>query len=93
MDVIEEIIVKATGLELVGINYYRERKLSNKAIEDFVETKNERKHLVKIGNSYYNPASVSRPSRFVLFVIMEYLTLDGRFTKVYGYHFMLANHF
>ena len=24
---------------------------------------------------------------------MEYLTLDGRFTKLYGYHFMLENHF
>ena len=24
---------------------------------------------------------------------MEYLTLDRRFTKLYGYHFMLANHF
>ena len=29
----------------------------------------------------------------MLYVIMEYLTLDGRFTKLYGYHFMLANHF
>ena len=24
---------------------------------------------------------------------MEYLTLDGRYTKLYGYHFILANHF
>ena len=24
---------------------------------------------------------------------MEYLTLDGRYTKLYGYHFVLANHF
>lgn len=29
----------------------------------------------------------------MLFVIMEYLTRDGQFTKLYGYHFMLANHF
>ncbi len=84
MDVIKEIITEATGLDLDGINYYRERKLSEKAIEDFVETEQERKHLVKIGNSYYNPASISCPWHFVLFVIMEYLTLDGRFTKVYG---------
>ena len=37
MYVTEEIIAEATGLELVGINYYRERKLSDKAIEDIVE--------------------------------------------------------
>lgn len=48
---------------------------------------------MKIGNSYFNHASISRPWRFILFVIMEYLTLDGQFTKLYGYHFMLANHF
>jgi len=24
---------------------------------------------------------------------MEYLTLDGRYTKLYGCHFVLANHF
>lgn len=24
---------------------------------------------------------------------MHYITLDGRFTKFYGYHFVLLNHF
>lgn len=28
-----------------------------------------------------------------MFAIMRYITLDGRFTKVYGYHFVLLNHF
>ena len=93
MDVIEEVIVEATGLDMDGIIFYRERKLLDKAIDDFVETDQEKSCLVKIGNSYYNSASVSQPWQFVLFAIMEYLTLDGRFTKLYGYHFMLANHF
>ena len=75
------------------IKFYRERKLLDKAIDDFVEIEQEKNHLVKIGNSYYNPASISHPWSFVLFVIMEYLTLDGRFIKVYVYHLMLANHF
>lgn len=84
MEVTEDIIAEATGLALDGTNFYRERKLSDKAIGDFVESEQERNRLVKIGNSYFNPASVSRPWRFVFFVIMEYLTLDGRYTKLYG---------
>jgi len=93
MEILEEVIAKATGLELEGINFYRERKLSDKAIEEFVESELEKSRLIKIGKSYINLAFVSRPWRFVLFVIMEYLTLDGRFMKCYGYHFMLASHF
>ena len=53
----------------------------------------EKAHLVKNGKSFINLASIFCPWRFVMFVIMEYLMLDGRFTKCYGYHFMLANHF
>ena len=63
------------------------------AIDDFFETEQERNRLVKIGTSYFNLASVSHPWQFVFFVIMEYLTLDGRYTKSYGYHFVLSNHF
>ena len=29
----------------------------------------------------------------MVFVIIEYLTLDGQFIKIYGHHFMLVNHF
>ena len=28
-----------------------------------------------------------------MFVVIEYLTLDGRFTKIFGHHFMLVNYF
>ena len=28
-----------------------------------------------------------------MFIVIEYLTLDGLFTKIYGHHFMLVNHF
>ena len=93
MEVTEEVIAEATGLELEGLNFYREHKLSDRAVDDFVDSEIEKARLVKIGKSFVNPASISRPWRFVMFVIMEYLTLDGRFTKFYGYHFMLANHF
>ena len=59
MEVTEETIMEATGLDLDGMNFYRERKVLDKAIDDFVKTKHERNCLVKIGNSYFNPTSVS----------------------------------
>ena len=93
MEVLEDIIVKVMGLDMEGINFYHDRKLSDRAIDEFMDSAKERNRLVKISNSYYNLASVSRSYRFVLFVIIEYLTLDGHFTKLYGYHFMLVNHF
>ena len=93
MEVTEEVIAEARGLDMDSINFYQDRKLSDRAIDKFVESKNERSQLVKIGNSNFHLASVSQPWRFMLFSIMEYLTLDGMFTKLYGYHFMLANHF
>ena len=88
-----EVIAEATRLDMEGINFYWDRKLSDRAIDEFVDSAKERNRLVKISNSYFNLASVSWPWRFMLFVIIEYLTLDGIFTKLYSYHFMLANHF
>ena len=61
MEITEEVIVEAMGLELEGLNFYREWILSNKAIEEFVNSELEKSRLVKIGKSYINPASVSHP--------------------------------
>ena len=52
----------------------------------------DRKCLVKISNSYFSSSSISRPWKLVLFALIEYVTLDGHFTMIYGHHFML-NHF
>ena len=55
----KEVIVKDTRLTMDKIKFYRERKISDKVIDDFVETQQERNCLVKIGNPYYNLAFVS----------------------------------
>ena len=73
MEVSKDIIAEATGLDMEGINFYHDRKLSDKAIDEFVDSSKEQNCLVKIGNSYYNPASISWPWRFVLFVILNTL--------------------
>ena len=93
MEVSEDIIAEATGLEMEEINFYQDWKLSDRVVDKFAHLAKERNRLVKIGNSYFNLASISHPWRFVVFVIIEYLTLDGCFTKIYGHHFMLFNHF
>ena len=82
MEISEEVIAEATGLDLEGINFYRERKLSDIAIEEFVDSKLEKSCQVKIGKSYMNLASVSHPWHFILFEIMEYLTLVGDLRNV-----------
>ncbi len=61
MDVIEDIIVEATRLDMEAINFNKDRKLSHRAIEEFVETTKEFNRLVKITNAYFSPGSISHP--------------------------------
>lgn len=42
MEVTEEVIAEATGLDMNGINFYQDRKLLDKAIDKFVEFEIER---------------------------------------------------
>ncbi|WP_258316876.1 hypothetical protein, partial [Escherichia coli] len=46
-----------------------------------------------LSKTYYPPKAFAKPWREILFVLMRYITLDGKFMKVYGYHFVLLNHF
>lgn len=91
--VTEDIILEATGLDTEGINFYRDRKLLDCDVEEFAETTKEHNRLVNITNAYFSPSSISRPWRFTMFVVIEYLTLDEYFTKIFGHNFMLVNHF
>ena len=61
MEVTKDIIVEATGLEVDGINFYRDNKISNKVVDEFAEMTKSRNQLVKIGNSYFSLHSISRP--------------------------------
>ena len=42
IDVTEEVITKAMGLDMDGIKFYQDRKLSDRAIDKFVEPTKER---------------------------------------------------
>ena len=56
---LEEIITEAMRLDMEGINFYHDRKLSDRAIDEFVDSFKECNQLVKIGDSYFNLASIS----------------------------------
>lgn len=93
VEIDEELIAKAMGLKREGCNFYRDRKVSREAIERYLVIEKEKKRLVKLSKTYYPPRAFAKPLREILFVLMRYITLDGRFTKVYGYHFVPLNHF
>lgn len=49
--------------------------------------------MVKKMVSYYDISVIKEFWAKLLKVIMKYFTLDGWFTRVYGHHFVLLNHF
>ena len=53
MKVLEDIIAEAIGLEVDGMNFYRDRKVWDKVAIKFAWIAKERKPLVKISNSYF----------------------------------------
>lgn len=93
MNVDEEVIAEATGMTTEGMKFYRDRGILDKVADKFPITDGERRKMIKIDNSYHSPKRICRPWRFVLFASIEYITLDGRFTRAYGHHFVLLNHF
>lgn len=93
MQVDEDVIAEATGMVKDGMKFYRDRSVSNKSVDRFPITDGERRKLVKADNPYYSPKRICRSWRFVLFATISYITLDERFTRAYGHHFMVLNHF
>lgn len=93
MQVDEDVIAEATGMVKDGMKFYIDRRVSDKATDRFPVTNGERRKLVKANNPYYSPKRICRPWRFVLFATISYITVDGRFTRAYGHHFVLLNHF
>ena len=62
------------------------------AVKDFVKDKYERKKLIKV-KIYYEMESIKKLWRYVLWVIIEYISLDSRFDRIKMHHFILLNHF
>jgi hypothetical protein len=88
-----ELLSKIIGLPLDGLKFSKEIKVRTKAYQKFPETDEERALLVKGKKDYVDIENINNIWGSVIRVIMEYFTLEGRYSKVYNYHFSLANHF
>ena len=79
-------------IPLEWINFFKDKKMSANTIKDFVKDEDERKKLVK-AEMYYKMESIKKLWRYVLRVIIEYISLDSRFDRIIMHHFVLLNHF
>lgn len=86
------MITEVTKIPQEGINFYRDKKMSANAISEFVKDDAERKKLIKV-NTYYEMESIKKLWRYILKILIEYITLDSRFDRIRTHHFVLLNHF
>lgn len=61
VEIDEDLIAKATGLNREGCNFYRDKKVSREAIERYPVTQKEEKRLVKLSKTYYPPRDFAKP--------------------------------
>ena len=79
-------------IPLEGINFFKDKKMSVNVVKDFVKDEDERKKLVK-AETYYEMESIKKLWRYVLRVIIKYMSLATIFDRVRMHHFILLNHF
>lgn len=86
------LIAMVTGMPHLGLNFFRDLKVSNNVVKLFLH-KEERAKIGKAMGGYYNASNIKKIWGCVLNAIMEYITVEGHFTRVHTYHFVLLNHF
>ena len=88
----EEVVAEVTGIPMEGFKFYRDKKLSSNAIKDFVKNSKELNKLIK-KESFFVTETIKNLWRYVLYGIIEYVTLDPRFDRVRTHHFVILNQF
>lgn len=88
----EGLIADRTGFPQEGMNFYKEKKMSANVVNDFIKDEKEKNKLIKI-DTYYDMESIKKLWRYVLKILIEYITLDPRFDRIRTHHFVLLNHF
>lgn len=89
----EDLIVVITSLSTDGAKFYKERKFSEKEIKLFSKEEKEKKDLVRDKTTSYNTVKIKTIWGDALKALLEYVTLDGRCTRYFSYHFAFLNHF
>lgn len=72
-------------LSMDGVKSYMDQKMSYAAMKKFPKDEVEKAKLAKGSHTYYSPKVIKLISRHILFIAMEFITLDGRYTRVYSY--------
>ena len=86
------LIAEVTEILQNGIKFYRDKKMSANAINEFIKDDEERDKLMKI-DTYYDIESIKKLWRYVLKILIEYITLDPRFDRIRTHHFVLLKNF
>ena len=73
--------MEVTGFPQEGMNFYRDKKMLANVVNDFVKDEKEKDKLVKI-DTYYDIESIKKLWRYVLRILIEYITLDPRFDRI-----------
>lgn len=92
VDINEELIATVTGLPMVGHKFYKDKKSNEEVMTQFFKD-NEWKKLIKMESWGYERKSLKKVWANIAEVIMWYVNLEDRFTKILGHHFTLLNHF
>lgn len=87
------LIAMVTCMPHSGLNLFRDLKVSNNAVKLFPCKEKERTKIGKATGGYYDASNIMKIWGCVLNAIMEYIIVEGHFTRVHTYHFMLLNHF
>lgn len=88
----EDVIVEVIGIPIVGIKFYRDKKISAAVVKEFAKDDKERNELVKT-ETYYDLGTIKKLHRFVLHAIISYITLDTHYDRVRTHYFVLLIHF
>lgn len=72
--------------------YTKIGKASNTVMKIFFK-KNERDKLLKVSYGGHDKKSIKPIWVDMVVSLMRYFTLDGIFSAIFGYHFILLNHF
>lgn len=86
------VIAKVIDLSINGIIFFKDKKFSEAATNNFLKGK-EKNRLVKSLKGENDTSPIKLLWAVVLKVLMQYLSLDGCFTRMYGHHFVLLNDF
>lgn len=87
-----DLIAIVTGMPHLGLNFFRDFKVSNNVVMLFPRKEKEREKIGKDIGGYYDASNIKKIWGCVLNAIMEYITVEGHFTRAHTYHFVLLNH-